>query len=219
MKHYPLNELGRDFVVGDLHGCFDMLQEKLKQLCFNESTDRLFSVGDLVDRGKQSELSIEWLAKPWFHATRGNHEQMAIDATKGMYDVGCYVQNGGSWFIALTPPERLVFLDAFSAMPIALDVQTDGGLVGIVHAECPVKDWGEMAVRLKEDATGLFAQTCLWSRDRATYHDTSVITGVAAVISGHTPMQRVTQFGNALYIDTGAVFGKQLTVIQIHGVR
>lgn len=217
MKHYPLNEAGRDFVVGDIHGCFSMLQDNLNEIGFNESSDRLFSVGDLVDRGKQSELSLEWLGKPWFHAVRGNHEQMAIDAASGMYDVGNYVANGGAWFIGLTQQERVKFSDAFGAMPIALDVQTSSGLVGIVHAECPIKDWGDMSQRLKDDASGMFAQSCLWSRDRATYHDNSVVEGVVLVISGHTPMKQITQYGNVLYIDTGAVFGKCLTLVEIQG--
>jgi len=215
MKHYPLNVAGRDFVVGDIHGCFTKLKSELRDIAFNESIDRLFSVGDLVDRGTESEQSLEWLDKPWFHAVRGNHEQLAIDAEKGFYDPGHYTANGGAWFISLTPPERLKFADAFIALPIALDVETSAGLIGIVHAECPVSDWGDMAARLDDGHAGQFAQACVWSRDRATNKDTSVVAGVKHVIVGHTPMQRPIQLGNVIYIDTGAVFGRELTIIQI----
>src|SRR3546814_1255791 len=50
----PSNDIGRDFIVGDLHGCLDLLQAELTRIEFDRSKDRLFSVGDLVDRGPDS---------------------------------------------------------------------------------------------------------------------------------------------------------------------
>ena len=64
----PRNEQGRDFAVGDVHGCFTRLQDSLGRMGFDASRDRLFSVGDLVDRGPESEAALEWLAQPWFFA-------------------------------------------------------------------------------------------------------------------------------------------------------
>jgi serine/threonine protein phosphatase 1 len=214
IKHFLLNDIGRDFVVGDIHGCFTKLDEKLEEIGFDESKDRLFSVGDLVDRGGESEKSIEWLSKPWFHAVRGNHEQMAIDCAAGMYDAGHYMANGGAWFLGMTQQERVKYADEFRSMPIAIDVQTSHGLVGIVHAECPASHWSELR-RCISDADESFIQDCLWSRERANNHTEAVIDGVTLVISGHTPMQRATKYGNSLFIDTGAVFGHKLTVIEI----
>ena len=78
MKQFEPNPNGRDFVVGDIHGCWSKLTDDLKQLNFNFDTDRLFCTGDLVDRGPESHLALEWLAYPWFHSVRGNHEDMAI---------------------------------------------------------------------------------------------------------------------------------------------
>ena len=42
------------YAIGDLQGCFDSLQELLGEIGFNESADRLWLVGDLVNRGPQS---------------------------------------------------------------------------------------------------------------------------------------------------------------------
>ena len=67
----PRNERGRDFAVGDVHGHFSRLQEGLDRLGFDPARDRLFSVGDLVDRGPENEAALEWLAQPWFHAVQG----------------------------------------------------------------------------------------------------------------------------------------------------
>ena len=45
---------GRDLVVGDVHGEFSTLEHALEALDFQPGKDRLFSVGDLIDRGPRS---------------------------------------------------------------------------------------------------------------------------------------------------------------------
>jgi serine/threonine protein phosphatase 1 len=216
LKHFPLNDAGSDFVVGDVHGCFAKLQAKLGEIGFDPEKDRLFSVGDLVDRGPESEEALEWLDKPWFHAVRGNHEQMAIDHCGGMSDAGLYAYNGGAWMLGKTKAEAQQYADAFAALPIAIEVETALGLIGIVHADCPVVDWSDMESALTGDNADSFAQMCIWSRERAQSKNTSEIAGVKFVIAGHTPMQESTKLGNVIYIDTGAVFGRGLTIIKIN---
>lgn len=215
-QHYAANLAGRDFVVGDVHGCFAKLQARLDELAFSPEVDRLFSVGDLVDRGQESELAYEWLSKPWFHAVRGNHEQMAIDCDEGMFDFACYTANGGAWFLALTQPERRLIADAFRSLPIVIDVDTPNGLVGIVHADCPLFSWPELLVALAGENADAFAQMCIWSRERVQVGNTTDVEGVDSVIVGHTPMKESKTLGNVRYIDTGAVFGHDLTVIRIN---
>lgn len=212
--HFDENQQGRDFVVGDIHGYFDKLAKKLDDVKFNESVDRLFSVGDLVDRGPNSAESIDWLAKPWFHAVRGNHEQMAIDAADGMYDAGNYIHNGGKWFLDLTQPERYLFAKIFSDLPIAIDIKTCNGLVGIVHAECPCESWEDLLNKL-ENFPGAVEQSCMWSRDRITSRRVERVKGLITLMVGHTPLQSPQWLGNVHYIDTGACFGRELTVIEL----
>lgn len=62
MQHFQENKVGTDYVVGDIHGCFTKLAEALDEVGFNFTKDRLFSTGDLVDRGPESEECLEWLA-------------------------------------------------------------------------------------------------------------------------------------------------------------
>lgn len=71
MQHFEPNKVGRDFVVGDIHGCFGKLTDNLKQLNFNFDIDRLFCTGDLVDRGPESHLALDWLAYPNRHVFVG----------------------------------------------------------------------------------------------------------------------------------------------------
>lgn len=58
----------------------------------------------------------------------------------------------------------------------------------------------------------------LWSRKRlnaAMEGNSRKIAGADKFIFGHTPLVKPSLFKNQLYIDTGAVFGNTLTVIQI----
>lgn len=219
-KAFPINTAGRDLIVGDIHGCFDRLRAHLDQLAFAPDKDRLFSVGDLVDRGPQSEQALEWLAAPWFHAVRGNHEQMAIDHVAGFSDARTYVGNGGGWFLALTRAEQHLFADAFGALPIAITLDTAAGPVGIVHAECPAHHWDALLDALESREAEQVGMLCMWSRDRVTSGFTDDVAGVRAVVVGHTPMQQWTSLGNVIYIDTGAVFpGREFTVLDADTLR
>ena len=215
IEHYLLNEKGNDYVVGDIHGCFDMLVDKLEEIGFDDSKDRLFSVGDLVDRGPKSELALEWLQKPWFHCVLGNHESMAIDASEGFIDLQNYIWNGGSWFLDLPVELQKEFAKAFRKLPIAIEVETEKGLIGIIHAECPVKSWYDLEVAFKEENNESFISICIWNRDRLRNGDHTVIGGIKEVIVGHSVVHEDCWFGNVHYIDTGAVFGKKLTVLKI----
>lgn len=213
-----MNTTGRDLIVGDIHGCFRRLRVALDELGFDPEHDRLFSVGDLVDRGPDSDMALEWLDKPWFHAVRGNHEQMAVDFVRyGGTDNAIYAHNGGAWNIANTPAERQRFADAFDALPIAIELETalGHGVVGIVHADCPGHDWFKMTEALRNPGSmgAAVEQQCMWSRDRINRGQSEDIDGVRAVVVGHTPLKQPMALGNVVYIDTGAVFGGPFTIL------
>lgn len=210
LKHFPGNEVGRDFIVGDIHGCFRQLEQALATHCFATARDRLFCVGDLVDRGADSGEVLDWLRAPWFHAVRGNHEQMAIDVLAGRYDAGRHGRNGGSWFLALPPSRQRTIVDAFSALPIALEIASSQGLIGLVHADLGAPDWSTLREALRrppgDSRRTLLIRDALWSRRRVQEHDLSGVPDLYALIVGHTPMRDVTCLGNVFYIDTGAAY-------------
>jgi serine/threonine protein phosphatase 1 len=214
VKRFERNTLGRDFVVGDIHGCFEALEDCLNQIGFDGTIDRLFSVGDLVDRGPASELALEWLAKPWFHAVRGNHEEMAILFATGEMRTDVYLANGGAWFVAKDKNEQFPYVDAFDKLPYAIEVETDKGLVGIVHAECPFVRWSDIEPALASENGETFKQMMVWSRDRIDNDDRRPVLGVVAVFVGHTPQTEPVRLGNVFYIDTGACF-RQLGVLTL----
>ena len=55
------------YVVGDIQGCFEPFQCLLERVKFNPDKDRLWSVGDLINRGPGN---IDVLR--WFYAHRDN---------------------------------------------------------------------------------------------------------------------------------------------------
>lgn len=209
VRRFALNEHGRDLIVGDIHGCFDKLQARLDAVGFDPSTgDRLFSVGDLVDRGPQSDAVLDWLDQPWFHAVLGNHEQMLLLSTLGEQDEDEYRANGGEWFLRSSPARRDQIARRLASLPVAIELGTALGTVGIVHADCPAEIWSDFTEALEPDPDGDFLQdlveSALWSRDRCLAWCEDEVEGVRAVVVGHTAMTRWMTLGNVIHIDTGA---------------
>ncbi len=73
------------WVVGDLHGCYTNLMNRLDAVGFDPAQDLLVSVGDLIDRGTENVECLDLINQPWFRAVRGNHEQMMLDAIAAGY--------------------------------------------------------------------------------------------------------------------------------------
>ncbi len=212
IKKFARNTAGKDYIVGDIHGMFHLLEAELAKLGFDKLKDRLFSVGDLVDRGPNSEDAIDWLDEPWFHAVRGNHEQMAIDyfqPGKGWaMDKHTYEYNGGKWFIDMPTEKQAAFANAFDTLPLIIELETDMGTIGILHAEAISDDWDKTKEFIETQPT--IASNCImWGRDKIKYKDDTKVLGIDFVVVGHTPQNQITTLGNVIYIDTGAVYGNR----------
>ncbi len=207
VKRFKKNNKGRDLIIGDIHGCFTKMGKALLAVGFDKKQgDRLFSVGDLVDRGPESIECLNFLAFA-DGAVAGNHEDMAIRWPNGNMPMDNYRANGGAWMIALDRETQLEVSAALSALPIAIELETEGGLIGIVHAECPFSDWNAFTAKLEDPSLpNRYMQQMIdaaqWARDRINSGNDSIVDGVRAVVVGHTPMQKMTSLGNTIFIDT-----------------
>lgn len=211
LQTYGENKLGRDFCVGDIHGCYDRLIAFMKNLDFDFKKDRLFSVGDLVDRGPNSDQVMLWLEQPWFHAVRGNHDQMIIDSVDpyNTSAAGNLLANGGAWFLALNYKDQNEVAFAMEALPIMIEVETKNGKFGIVHANVPYEDWDKFKENRHDPGAQNFA---MWDRKRHYNQDRKRVEGIDWVVVGHNVVSDSEILGNVINLDTGAVYtGKYTT--------
>lgn len=202
IQRHEANRAGRDFAVGDIHGHFTRLRQTLQALGFDPARDRLFSVGDLVDRGPQSEQALDWLAQPWFYAVQGNHEDYAVrHYQRGLVDVDNYRYYGGGWFLDLPRERQRPYAEAFASLPLAREIETALGLVVVVHADSPSRTWHAVERTLRDHRRRARSRA-QWSRERLSSGDESGVAGVRAVVVGHTPVARPVVLGNVHHIDT-----------------
>lgn len=206
----PPNTRGRDFFLGDLHGCYDLLMHHLNVVDFNFQKDRLISVGDLADRGPSSEECVSLINESWFYAVRGNHEDMCIGVHRGNWSLGNFMMNGGTWFTDLQsyPDRQEKIVQLMETLPLILEVPVGDKLIGVLHADATEPSW-------KDYREGSYSiEQVIWGRRKISQSNKTAIEGVDAVVVGHTPVQYPQTIGNVLYIDTGAVYGKGLTIIE-----
>ena len=194
------NRIGRDFVVGDVHGYFSALRLLLENVEFERGRDRLFSVGDLIDRGPQSAEALHWLESGDIAlCAMGNHEEMMLAAMTAPEDsdahayrelsagkrVDLWYMNGGSWWEDATREASDVETEALVSrwrvqlhrLPYAITLDTPHGALGIVHS-CPLKkNWNEF-VALMENGTDNARTRAVWTRMRSYGRRESVVDNV-----------------------------------------
>ena len=70
-----IDEKGKIFAIGDIHGCYDKLRRLMERLPYDPERDTLVFLGDYIDRGSQSKEVITYLCQlegneEVFHAYR-----------------------------------------------------------------------------------------------------------------------------------------------------
>jgi len=114
-----------------------------------------------------------------------------------------YRAAGGGWFIDLPSDQQAVFVEQFLQLPIAMEVQTPAGLIGLLHADSPFADWAALRESLLFDDDAKVREVCQWSRQRLKGSDTQAVEGVRALLVGHTPVLQAKRLGNVWHLDTG----------------
>lgn len=117
--------MGRNLIVGDIHASYDKLAAVLGKTSYDPDADRLYSVGDLCDRGDQPVQVLDFLMKlgSSFCPVLGNHDSwLEYWLHTGTADPNWTCGNGGDVTVrelSRQPAEWLEALrDWFSAIPL-----------------------------------------------------------------------------------------------------
>ena len=217
VKYFDHNQNGCDYIVGDLHGCFNDFREMLKRIGFDKTRDRMFSVGDLCDRGPDSVGCLSLMYEPWFHAVRGNHEQMMIDSVinnnNNVWENWIY--NGGNWYNRIDIDLLKQLAEKANELPYIIVIGKESEQrFNIVHAE--LFKAADEALVADEDIDEWFFQlgqedNMIWGRtiasNKSLYRQKRIDNpGLSTTFVGHTPVGVPFKCLNHVFIDTGAVY-------------
>ena len=129
----------RTLIIGDIHGCLELLKRLMDRVKWQPDQDRLIFLGDYIDRGPDSKGVIDFLLQLMRESEKvqclmGNHESMFLDFLSGV-DISTFLINGGedtlrSYYFdgeTIIPPEHVHFL---KNLQIFLELQDLAPLIG-----------------------------------------------------------------------------------------
>lgn len=122
------------YAIGDIQGCYDELQELLASLHFDRHQDRLWFVGDLVNRGPKSLETLRFVRGlgPAAVSVLGNHDLHLLAAAHGIHPGSV---DDDTLEPILAAPDREELIDWLRRLPL---LHYDGKLGYLmVHAGLP----------------------------------------------------------------------------------
>lgn len=189
-----------DFIwaIGDVHGCFDQMMVLVNQV---PSEEKIVFVGDYIDRGKKIAEVCAFVKKninnDRYVFLRGNHEQMMIDAV-GRISIDGWLINGGSATLkqlgSMGACEEIAAV--FRDLPCRYETEMNYFVHGGMSPSLSFAD--------QED------DVIMWLRPSSGDYNHGKF-----LIHGHTPIKEVDVRNFSANIDTGAVFGRKLSMVKI----
>lgn len=229
------DETGPFDIIGDVHGCFDELQELLLKLGYSvnrtDETENNFGfsviapenrkvifVGDLVDRGPDSpsvlRLVMSMVNSGVAYCVPGNHD---LKLQKYLNGKQVQLKHGLEVTVKQLETETAQFKSTVEKFLYGLisHYVFDNGKLVVAHAGLKeeMQGRGSGAVRsfcMYGETTGEIDEFGLpvrhnWAKE---------YRGKAKVVYGHTPVPEAEWLNKTIDIDTGCVFGGKLTALR-----
>ncbi len=212
----------RLILIGDIHGCFDELDELASRL--NPAPgDRVIGVGDLVAKGPASARVVEIFRERNWEAVKGNQDQKVVEGATEAPDLAGR-EDLLSWLAAL--PDWIDIPSTTGERPHAVrPYGTPGGGVLVVHGGVlpgtPVADSRLRDQRgslrtlrfLRRDCKGEWLPVPKGKERDGDRFWGDLWDGDRIIVYGHTPVPESTPRIRAktIGIDTGCVYGGRLT--------
>lgn len=205
-------------IIGDIHGCHKQLIELLDKL--PADIEKIYSVGDLIDRGPESKAVVQECIDREIICVRGNHEDMFLDVITGSkkYGESIFTMNGGD-----------TTLESYQIGEITTKHDFKGTSLEIVSIDIPdehFKFMNDMPYFIETDDF-IFTHGGVPSWMGEEFRDTDPASENELMwnrgktngelgkiqISGHIPVQEPHLIKGAANIDTGCFFGNKLSAL------
>ena len=189
-------------IVGDIHGCFKELMMLLKKADYSSSKHQLIFVGDLINKGPDSLKTLQFAYKNQIPCVIGNHELKFIH----------FIEQG----LKLPPKLKQLKKDMGSDLKKWMDyikswpsfIEKENFLVvhaGLVPGEHPSQSKIEPLANIRH-----------WDGERMCSHHSGrpwheYYKSEKLVVYGHWARQGLLQKSNSLCLDSGCVYGRELT--------
>ena len=213
-------------IIGDVHGCHAELLSLLDRLGYDTAAEpiahpegrRAVFLGDLVDRGpgvaEVLDIAMSMVAAGSALCVAGNHEVKLGRAIAGR---NVRVSHGLAESLEQMQRRAPEFSERVAEFIGGLisHYVLDGGRLVVAHAGLPERYHGRSSGRVRDlalygDTDGETDEFGLPVR----YQWAEDYRGEAAVVYGHTPVPEAVWVNNTICVDTGAVFGGELTALR-----
>ena len=191
----------RTIIIGDIHGCYDELCELLDRVGPTTS-DRVISVGDLIVKGEKNREVLDLFSvDERFSAVIGNHDRALLRYWRGE---AVKLKESQEKARVELEPDRERYSAYLNSLPFMIDLGTHlvvhaGVRPGVALKDQAAEDLTELRT-LGEDRT---------SRVGLPWYE--VYDGDKIVLFGHWPASQPRRAPRAIGLDTGCVYGYQLT--------
>lgn len=197
---------GRIITIGDIHGCYQEFAELLERVALQKD-DQLILLGDLVNRGPDSNKVIEMAKAYRAISLLGNHELRLLNFKKSG-DTALLKETDTTTYEKLRPDDWAYL----AAMPLTHYIEElDTVLVhgGFLPNEPWQKQPAHVVTRIQViDANGR-PQKRADCEDCPAWAD--LWSGPPFVVYGHTPRTEIYKLKWSVGIDTACVMGGYLT--------
>ena len=191
----------RTIIIGDIHGCYDELCELLDRVGPTTS-DRVISVGDLIVKGEKNREVLDLFSvDERFSTVIGNHDRALLRYWRGE---AVKLKESQERTRVELEPDRERYSAYLNSLPYIIDL--DSHLV--VHAGV------RPGVALKDQAAEDLTELRTLGEDRTSRVGLpwyEVYDGDKIVLFGHWPASQPRRAPRAIGLDTGCVYGYQLT--------
>ncbi|WP_404375555.1 symmetrical bis(5'-nucleosyl)-tetraphosphatase [Vreelandella aquamarina] len=160
------------YVIGDLHGCHAEFVRLLEKIHFNPTSDTLWLVGDLINRGPDSLACLEEVKALGSTArcVLGNHDFHLLVVARG----GGKLKKNDTLDDILASPNREALLDWLQSQPLAVQegdtLMTHAGVLPSWRAQQALSLSDEVQAALQGESAGAFLAQ-LFGNQPDRFHD------------------------------------------------